>query len=303
MVNKDNEEKVRAIVATLCLFITMCVTAMGQARGWRGLVPLHSTRADVERQLGPPTEVLSKYSTFHRTANETVIVGYANGAQCGIGEKYSKWRVPANTVETILVTPIKAFPVSQLSIDRTKFEKRSGGHRPEDVYFINDQDGETIRVYLDDVMSMSFYPGRIDAHLGCFASQASNKDCEGLTPPAFDSFGKVSESDEKLHLDNFGIALLGDRTGTGYIISYAGKRAAVGEAKEWAERARSYLINVRGLPAVQLTVIDGGYRETPTMELYLVKSNDCPPTPTPTVDPRDVQLSRMAKPKNLRKNQ
>jgi hypothetical protein len=295
---------VKPIVATLCLCITLCLTAMGQARGWRGLVPLHSTRADVERQLGPPTEVLSKYSTFHRTANETVIVGYANGAPCGIGERYSEWRVPANTVETILVTPIKGFPVSQLSIDRTKFEKRSGGHRPEDVYYINDQDGESIRVYLDDVMSMSFYPGRIDAHLGCFASQAPNKDCEGLTPPAFDSFGKVSESEEKLHLDNFGVALLGDRTGTGYIISYAGKRAAVGEAKEWAERARNYLINVRGLPAVQLTVIDGGHREAPTMELYLVKSTGCSPTPSPTVDPRDVQIIKAGQAKNnLRKNQ
>jgi hypothetical protein len=148
---------------------------------------------------------------------------------------------------------------------------------------------------------MSFYPGRIDAQLGCSASQASNKDCEGLTPPAFDSFGKVSESKEKLHLDNFGVALLGDRTGRGYIISYAGKRAAVGEAKEWAERARNYLINVRGLPAAHLTVIDG---EAPTMELYSVKSNGCPPTPNPTVDPRDVQLIKDGQAKNnLRKNQ
>jgi hypothetical protein len=293
---------VRAIVATLCLCTTMCVTAMGQARGWRGLVPLQSTRADVERQLGPPTEVLSKYSTFHRTANETVIVGYANGAPCGIGERYSEWRVPANTVETILVTPIKWFPVSQLSIDLTKFERRSGGHRPEDVYYINDQDGASIRVYLDDVTSMSFYPGRIDSHLGCSAWQASNKYCEGLTPPAFDSFGKVLESEEKLHLDSFGVGLLGDRTRTGYIISYAGKRAVVNESKKWGERARNYFIKVRGLPAAQLTVIDGGYREAATMELYAVELNGCAPTPNPTVDPRDVQIINGGKAKTNRRS-
>lgn len=288
----------KAIVATLGLCMTMCLTAMGQARGWRGLVPLHSTRADVERQLGPPTEVLSKYSTFYRTENETVIIGYANGSPCGIGEKYSQWRVPANTVESILVTPSKGFPVSQLSIDQTKFEERSGGHRPEDVYYVNDQDGESVRVYLGDVMSISFYPGRIDAHLGC----STNQTCEGLTPRAFDSIGKVSEYEEKLHLDSFGVALLDNRTKSGYIIAYGGKRAAVDEAKKWAEHARNYLIKVRGLPGVQLIVIDGGYREAPTMELYTVEPNGCSPTPNPTVDPRDVQIIRGGKAKNNRRS-
>jgi hypothetical protein len=191
---------VKAAVVTLCLWITMSATVMGQARGWRGLVPLHSTRVDVERHLGPPTEVLSKYSMFYRTVNETVIVRYANGLPCGIGERYSQWRVPANTIETILVTPQNGFPVSQLSIAQTKFEKRSGGHRPEDIYYINDQDGESIRVYLGDVMSMTFYPGSNDAHLSCFGSQAFNKNCEGLK--------------EKLHLDGFVVALLGNRTRT-----------------------------------------------------------------------------------------
>lgn len=290
----------KATLATLCLCIMCCMTTMPQARGWRGLVPLHSTRSDVERLLGSPTEVLSRYSTFYRTASETVIVNYANGAPCGTGEKYSQWRVPANTIESILVTPLKGFPVSQLSIDQTKFEKGSGGHRPEDVYYVNDQDGETIRAYLGDVMNLSFYPGKIDAHLSCSASQASNKGCDSLTPPSIDSFGKVSEYKERLHLDSFGVALLGDGTATGYIVAYAGKRAAVDEARKWAERAKNYLITVRGLSAAHLTVIDGGFREAPTIELFIVEPNLCPPVPSPTVDPRDVQIITVDSSKNKR---
>jgi hypothetical protein len=289
---------VKATLATLYLCFIMCISAMAQARGWRGLVPLHSNRSDVERLLGSPTEVLSAYSTFYRTASDTVIVSYAQGAPCGIGEKYSQWRVPANTIESILVTPIKEFPVSQLSIDQTKFEKRSGGHRPEDVYYIDDQDGTSIRTYLGNVMSMSFYPGRIDAHLGCSASHASNKGCDGLPPPAIDSFGKLSENEERLHLDSFGVSLFRDRTTTGYIVTYAGKTAAVDEARKWAERARNYLITVRGLPAVQLKAIDGGYREAPTMELYIVEPNGCSPSPSPTADPRDVQIVSTGRTKN-----
>ena len=295
------ESKVKATLATLCFCIMSYMTTTAQSRGWRGLVPLHSTRSDVERLLGSPNEVLSTYSTFYRTASETVIVNYANGAPCGIGEKYSQWRVPANTIESILVTPLKGFPVSQLSIDQTKFEKGSGGHRPEDVYYINDQDGETIRVYLGDVMSLSFYPGKIDAHLSCSASQASNKGCDNLTPAAIDHFGKVSEYKERLHLDSFGVALSVDRTGTGYIIAYAGKRAAVDEARKWAERAKNYLTTMRGLSAAQLTVIDGGFREARTIELFIVEPNYCPPVPSPTVDPRDVQIITVGSSKNKRR--
>src|SRR5262245_2117355 len=94
-------------VVTCCLYITICATAVGQERGWRALVPLHSTRANVEQLLGQPTDTLSAYSVFYRTANETLIFNYANGFPCGIGEKYSQWRVPEGTVEGILVTPLK----------------------------------------------------------------------------------------------------------------------------------------------------------------------------------------------------
>jgi len=51
----DQGVKVRPLNATLCLCITMCLTAMAQERGWRGVVPLHSTKADVERLLASLT--------------------------------------------------------------------------------------------------------------------------------------------------------------------------------------------------------------------------------------------------------
>jgi hypothetical protein len=139
--------------------------------------------------------------------------------------------VPATTIESILVTPLKGSPVSQLSIDQTKFEKRSGEHRPEDV-----------------------------------------------------------------------VALLGDRTRTGYIVAYAGKRATVNEAKKWVENAKNYLVTVRGLSAAQITVIDGGFRKGPTRELYIVEPNLCPPLPSPSVDPRDVQIVTAGRSKNKRRS-
>lgn len=37
-----------------CSILTFCVADSTQAQGWRGIKPLHSTRADVERLIGPP---------------------------------------------------------------------------------------------------------------------------------------------------------------------------------------------------------------------------------------------------------
>lgn len=282
----------KKIIATWCLCITMCpLTVMAQARGWRGLVPLHSKRADVERLLGQPNEMLSQYSAFYRTEKETVIVNYATGFPCGIGKKYSQWRVSKDTVESLLVTPLRGVPVSQLLIDEKKFEKRSGGHRPEDVYYINDQDGESLRVFHDEVMDISFYPGRIDANLTCSElQQVSSKPCNGLAPPASYSYGEVLMEREKLNLDSFAIGLRRESSKIGYIIAYAGKRAIIGEAKQRAGRAKDYLVKVRGLSPEQLKAIDGGYRETLTIELYAVDANGCAPIPRPTIDPRDVQI-------------
>jgi hypothetical protein len=83
--------------------------------------------------------------------------------------------VPRDTVETILVTPLRPLRFSELAIDETKYQKWSGGHRPEDVYYTNDQDGVTIRVFMGDVMSISLYHGLVDAQLNCFPHSSKRK--------------------------------------------------------------------------------------------------------------------------------
>jgi hypothetical protein len=121
------------------------------------------------------------------------------------------------------------------------------------------------------------------------------KNCEGLAPPAFHSYGEISLEQEKQRLDNFVVALMDESGRKGYIIAYAGKRARAGEAKGRVERAKAYLVRVRSFPASWLQVLDGGYREEPAIELHVVSPRVCPPIATPTIDPRDVQIIRAAK--------
>lgn len=289
-------------IATLIFFLLATLVAVpgAEAKGWRGIVPLHSTRADVERLLGPPTEQHTEYSVVYRTENETLIINYAQGLPCGIGEKYGQWRVPRGTVESIFITPNMGSTLSQLKGDESKYNKRSGGDRPEDIYYTNDEEGETLRVFQDQVMEITYSPAASDAHLRC-ATGSSNEKCEDLAPPAFDSYGKLSQADERQRLDNF-VIQLGDQKGSaGYIIAYGGKRARLREAIERAQRARDYLIKVRKFPRAKLKAIDGGYRDEATVELHVVRRDGCPPAATSTLDPRDVQIIKGARRKKNRR--
>ena len=290
-----------SVSSFLCAALLM--GGLSQSRGWHGIVPLHSTRADVERLMGLPTEKLSQHSDFYRTPKETVIVQYSRGLPCGTGEKYSQWRVPRNTVESILVTPTQPVRLSDLGIDESKYDKRQGGHVGEDIYYINEQTGESLRVFMDEVKGMSYFPGALDVALMCPGlAKPTEMKCKGITPPTFDFYQDISLEREKSRLDNFVIALNDEPDRRGYIIAYAGKQARVGEAKARAERAKKYLLRIRKFPANRLKAIDGGYRDQAQVDLYVVPAGVCPPSPDPTVDPRDVRIIRTGKPGKSRRS-
>jgi hypothetical protein len=51
--------------------IILCATT-AEAKSWRGIVPLYSTRSDVEQLLGPPTAQSTPFSVVYKTPGETV---------------------------------------------------------------------------------------------------------------------------------------------------------------------------------------------------------------------------------------
>lgn len=110
----------------------------------------------------------------------------------------------------------------------------------------------------------------------------------------FDEYGKLAEGDENPRLDNFAIELQSDPTAQGYVIAYGGRRSAAGAANKMAASIKNYLVNKRGLDPQRVTTIDGGFRDEPMTELWIVPSEATPPTASPTVDPSEV---KPAKPK------
>jgi hypothetical protein len=105
-----------------------------------------------------------------------------------------------------------------------------------------------------------------------------------------DEYGDISFNDEKARLDNFAIELTNWPEATGYIIAYGGRRGREGEARRRMERAKRYLLTSRRVAAAQLVTIDGGYRQELTVELYVNPPDMTPPSPSPTVDPAEVEI-------------
>lgn len=104
----------------------------------------------------------------------------------------------------------------------------------------------------------------------------------------FDEFGDINCDDEYARLDNFGVQLQNTPSAQGYIIFYGGRRfrsrlPRVGEAAARAGRLKPYLVSRRGIPAERVIVINGGYRESFQIDLWIVPLGSVPPEPSSTL--------------------
>jgi hypothetical protein len=127
----------------------------------------------------------------------------------------------------------------------------------------------------------------------------------------FDSMGQVNCEDAKARLDNLAIQLQQEPSAKSYIIFYGGKRYSAyiyskrarryvtvqllprrGEAKARMTPWMDYLTNSRGVEAARIEVIDGGYREEPTMEFWIAPPGAVRPTPTPTLTEKEIKFRK-----------
>jgi len=108
----------------------------------------------------------------------------------------------------------------------------------------------------------------------------------------FDQFQSVAFDDDKARLDNLAIELQGAPDTQAYIMIYAGRTSRAGQADMLGRRTMDYLVNQRGVDARRITIVNGGYRDTDFIEIWICPPGAKPPQPTPTVQPGDVQPAR-----------
>lgn len=104
----------------------------------------------------------------------------------------------------------------------------------------------------------------------------------------FDECKNCTFDDQKARLDNFSVALQNDPSARGYILAYGGRMSPIGQVQKLTSRARDYLVTQRGIDASRIVVVNGGFREEDSVELWIVPSGATPPQPTPTVQAGEV---------------
>jgi hypothetical protein len=106
---------------------------------------------------------------------------------------------------------------------------------------------------------------------------------------SFDECNNCTFDDQKARLDNLAVELQNDPSTTGYIIAYGGRTSPIGQVERLMTRARDYLTKQRGIDESRLVVVNGGFREQDSVELWIVPSGAAPPRATPTIQAGDVK--------------
>jgi hypothetical protein len=105
----------------------------------------------------------------------------------------------------------------------------------------------------------------------------------------FDECNNCTFDDQKARLDNLAVELQNDPSTRGYVIAYGGRLSPVGQVEKLMSRARDYLVTQRGIDASRLVVVNGGFREDDSVELWVVPSGASAPQPTPTVQAGEIK--------------
>jgi len=149
-------------------------------RSYRGVVPLESTRKDVEELLGKPTD---RYREIYNLRDEIVTVVYSThgctAAQTVEGwpiPPNEGWNVPADTVLFVRVTLRKQVPLKSLEIDLKTFKRiRGDADVPSHFKYVDEDAGFTIDLNGDGtfetVRGFTYGPSAKYNHLRCVESK------------------------------------------------------------------------------------------------------------------------------------
>jgi hypothetical protein len=114
----------------------------------------------------------------------------------------------------------------------------------------------------------------------------------------YDLFQRYDDADNierrRQKLQSYAGQLRDDQMYDAWIRSYAGRRACVGEAKRRGDEAKAYLLR-EGINDNRIKVIDAGYLDNWSVDLWLVVRGKPGPPPATTLKRKDVQIKSKSK--------
>jgi hypothetical protein len=238
----------------LCCLIILAFANVCLPKAWRGIEPLKSTRADVERLLGAPKQKTTS-CYYYRFRDELAAIWFQDQPcdRCGLG-----WNVSPGTVTGIGVIPLSLRVVKTEDFAGFQSEDTNAGV----VYYSNYDDGLVVESLKGQVTLFSYLPEKKLANLEC----PSAKNCIFDFFPKFDEYRLLPWADEKARLDNFTIHLQ-QTIDRGAIVVLGSSELQRRKLIQRAVRARAYMARL-GLETQRILIVDGGYSEESLFELH-----------------------------------
>jgi hypothetical protein len=109
-----------------------------------------------------------------------------------------------------------------------------------------------------------------------------------IIPPAtkYGEFGLVDDATLKTNLENVS-TFLAQSPDNLFLIAYAGRNSERGFAYNWLRRMKEAILTP-GMSPRKVSGVDGGFREEPMFEFWMVPVGADPPRPTPTLKRTDI---------------
>jgi len=166
----------RVIKITLlcCIYLQSAALVFPQSQGWHNIVPLHSTRKDVEKLLGPPPPppndgtriyILSPYGAIYFLEEGEVHIVYER--KDDTAKSSCPGVIPEYTVLLVQVQPKKALQLSDLHLDEKKLKKFDPSTPPDIGFegYVDEEEGISVRAYKGKVQLINYFGAAKDRHL------------------------------------------------------------------------------------------------------------------------------------------
>ena len=144
------------------LFVTRA-----EAKAWRGIVPLHSTRTDVDRLIGYKKQRCGGNSCLYDLGDDTVFILYADEPTCKNDDAATAWKVPRDTVIEIDVHFKTERKLTDLGLDLTRYTRVEDQELRGWVYYINREEGVEIEGSDKTASGINYYQEAKDNNLRC----------------------------------------------------------------------------------------------------------------------------------------
>ena len=153
-----------------CALVLAAVSSTANAKDWRGLIPFHSTRADVEKLLGPvpppPSDGRRAY-----TLNQNRSIYFVDEGDVYIIYKRDNWYpedcwkpIPTDTVVFIQVTFKKPVPLKDFGIN-VEQSKQFDPSSPSNIgysAYIDESSGLMVRTFKGNVEEAYYFASASD---------------------------------------------------------------------------------------------------------------------------------------------